>query len=175
MKTILLILATITLVSTVSVSDASTEVAVIRSKRQIYYLCGNFPNQYLSLTPCNNNNGCSTCCQATCSTSSYCQQIRSNWRCINGCCRLPSYEPTLPPTIPTTQSPVNPNPICGGRETSGGYCRSGSVCGSGYLCTENNVCCRCAFGTSIGPCVNQKCPDNTYCSPTNNCCPYLVK
>ncbi|CAL2045458.1 hypothetical protein CAEBREN_02353 [Caenorhabditis brenneri] len=154
-------------------SEESNEVAISRPKRQIYYLCGNFPNQYLSLTPCNNGcSTCNTCNTATCSTSSYCQQIRSNWRCVNGCCRVPNYEPTLPPT--TTRAPVNPNPVCGGRETSGGYCRSGNLCGSGYMCTDNNVCCRCSYGTSIGPCVNGQCPDNTYCSPTNNCCPYLV-
>lgn len=35
---------------TASVSQESTEVARPRPKRQIYYLCGNFPNQYLSLT-----------------------------------------------------------------------------------------------------------------------------
>ncbi|CAI2353997.1 unnamed protein product [Caenorhabditis sp. 36 PRJEB53466] len=172
MKTTLLLFV-FPFVSTLSSSsDESPAVGSSRGKRQVYYLCGNFPNQYLSLTPC--NNGCSTCgCQATCSTSSYCQQIRSNWRCINGCCRVPSYEPTLPPT--TTSAPTNPNPVCGGRETSGGYCRSGNLCGSGYLCTDNNVCCRCTYGTSIGPCVNGQCPDKTYCSPTNNCCPYLVQ
>ena len=33
-----------------SISEESTEVALSRPKRQIYYLCGSFPNQYLSLT-----------------------------------------------------------------------------------------------------------------------------
>ncbi|CAB3398495.1 unnamed protein product [Caenorhabditis bovis] len=155
--------------------ESSNEVSLYgRGKRQVYYLCGYFPNQYLSFSPCNNN--CNTCnCQVSCSTTIYCQQFNSNWKCMSGCCRIPYNDPTLPPPV-TTTTPSNPvAPLCGGRETSGGYCRAGRLCGSGYLCTDNNVCCRCAYSTSIGPCVNGKCPENTYCSPTNNCCPYLVK
>ncbi|KAK6012431.1 hypothetical protein OSTOST_22423 [Ostertagia ostertagi] len=67
-----------------------------------------------------------------------------------------------------------PNPLCDGREASAGYCRAGGVCASGFTCTGNNVCCRCAYGTSIGPCVNQQCPDNFQCNINNECCPYQM-
>ncbi|VDL83897.1 unnamed protein product [Nippostrongylus brasiliensis] len=67
-----------------------------------------------------------------------------------------------------------PNPLCDGREASAGYCQSGRACASGFTCTSNNVCCRCAYGTSIGPCVNQQCPDNFQCNMNNECCPYQV-
>ncbi|KIH57265.1 hypothetical protein ANCDUO_12546 [Ancylostoma duodenale] len=45
-----------------------------------------------------------------------------------------------------------PNPLCEGREASAGYCQPGGSCPSGFICTPSNVCCRCAYGTSIGLC-----------------------
>ncbi|CAI4223362.1 unnamed protein product [Auanema sp. JU1783] len=144
----------------------------VRDRRQysytFYYLCGNPPNQYLSYTPCNNCNNCNNNCQYTCSTTQYCRQFNSAWSCVNRCCTA-MYNPTQAPT--TTNRPA---PLCGGREASGGYCRAGSRCDAGFLCTSSNVCCRCAYGTSIGPCVNGKCPDNTQCNQNNECCPYQV-
>uniref|UniRef100_A0A0K0CVI7 CC domain-containing protein n=1 Tax=Angiostrongylus cantonensis TaxID=6313 RepID=A0A0K0CVI7_ANGCA len=107
---------------------------------------------------------CVTCeptCQYPCSTTSYCQAININFICQNGCCTVITFS-------------TSPNPLCDGREASAGYCHVGGVCSVGFTCTPNNVCCRCAYGTSIGPCVNLNCPENFQCNANNECCPYQV-
>ncbi|CAD6193842.1 unnamed protein product [Caenorhabditis auriculariae] len=147
---------------------------ISREKRTVtyYYLCGTYPNQRLQTQPCNSCNNCGggNVCQVGCTSSNFCMSRNQQWRCIDGCCKTPSYQPTLPPHT-TTRGPA---PVCGGREVSGGYCGSRSTCAAGYLCTSSNICCRCAYGTSVGPCVNGQCPENTQCNPNNECCPYQV-
>ncbi|EYC05755.1 hypothetical protein Y032_0080g1344 [Ancylostoma ceylanicum] len=148
-----------------------------RPRRQnsytFYYLCGRYPNQYISYYPCPCTN-CQPSCQYRCSTTMYCQTININWVCKNGCCAENAYTPYPPITTTTATPTIRPNPLCEGREASAGYCQAGGSCPSGFLCTSNNVCCRCAYGTSIGPCVNSQCPDNFQCNMNNECCPYQV-
>nr|CDJ89669.1 Hypothetical protein CBG08832 [Haemonchus contortus] len=101
-----------------------------------------------------------------------CQAIDINLACVNGCCTRRNNFP--PVTTTTTTRAPQPNPLCDGREASAGYCRAGGLCASGFLCRGNNVCCRCAYGISIGPCVNGRCPDDYQCNINNECCPYQV-
>ncbi|KAL6743701.1 hypothetical protein Aduo_016715 [Ancylostoma duodenale] len=121
--------------------------------------------------PCTN---CQPSCQYRCSTTMYCQTINVNWVCRNGCCAENHYNPYPPITTTTATPTIRPNPLCEGREASAGYCQPGGSCPSGFICTPSNVCCRCAYGTSIGPCVNSQCPDNFQCNMNNECCPYQV-
>ncbi|KAE9420637.1 hypothetical protein Angca_007392, partial [Angiostrongylus cantonensis] len=146
-----------------------------RQSYSIYYLCGTYPNQYMSYYPCPRVT-CEPTCQYPCSTTSYCQAININFICQNGCCTVITfngYHPYPPITTPPSP-PIPPNPLCDGREASAGYCHVGGVCSVGFTCTPNNVCCRCAYGTSIGPCVNLNCPENFQCNANNECCPYQV-
>lgn len=193
----MLLLILISLVSSASAVDFSNtelgQALQLRDRRQtsfsVYYLCGTYPNQYISYTrmftrvpamqnsacPCTN---CNTC-QYRCSTTQICQQYNNRWTCQNGCCRVSKSLGTANFLLQTSNNPpatttIRPAPVCGGREVSGGYCRSGSRCDAGFLCTSNNICCRCAYGTSTGPCINLQCPDNYQCNANNECCPYQV-
>ncbi|CAJ0950400.1 unnamed protein product, partial [Mesorhabditis belari] len=142
-------------------SSSSSNTAV--SRYTVLYLCGNNGNYYLSNTPCQTSY---RSCNYICRTSSWCASFNRNWSCVNNCCKNGRGHTTTP-------SPQQPT--CGGRETSGGFCTSpGYRCPSGFTCTVNGVCCRCAYGTSVGPCVNNQCPDTFRCNSNNECCPYQL-
>ncbi|CAJ0582714.1 unnamed protein product, partial [Mesorhabditis spiculigera] len=145
----------------------SQGVSTAMSSTRVLYLCGNNNNYYLSNSPCQSSyQGCNYICR----TSSWCQGFNRNWQCSNSCCRNRQNPGPTPRPTPSPQQPT-----CGGRETSGGFCTSpGYRCPSGFTCTVNGVCCRCAYGTSIGPCVNQQCPDNFRCNTNNECCAYQI-
>ncbi|PAV88174.1 hypothetical protein WR25_19748 [Diploscapter pachys] len=88
----IILIAQLTYLITCQEGEKENQV-MVRDKRQtytVYYLCGSPPNNYLSKTPCNNNN-CPSCnpsnCQVRCSTTQYCRNQNRNWTCQNGCCR----------------------------------------------------------------------------------------
>ncbi|KHN84138.1 Uncharacterized protein C35A5.10 [Toxocara canis] len=161
-------------ISTVHSSSNNTELLASKPKRAIiYYLCGSYPNQYYSYTPCSSSDSQKYLCSnkgtylgMTCSYSAQCTQIYTLSSCIDGfCC-------TLPVITTTTSAPIPVIPVCGGYESSDGRCFSGGYCNVGYLCTANNACCRCMVGTTSGPCVNGLCPAGYKCNENNFCCAF---
>ncbi|TKR69898.1 hypothetical protein L596_021989 [Steinernema carpocapsae] len=166
------------LVSASRLSPLSQEKSL--AKRQTYwyyYICGTYPYQWTSYYPCNSNpqpqpqpNYCSnggTPLGYTCYSNYQCNNVRWGAVCSNGqCCTSNSWQTS-------TQTPPSITPLCGGRETSNGYCNNG-MCGGAFLCTSQNVCCRCSSGISYGPCVGGECPQGLTCNSIGQCCSVTV-
>uniref|UniRef100_A0A0N4ZHS2 CC domain-containing protein n=1 Tax=Parastrongyloides trichosuri TaxID=131310 RepID=A0A0N4ZHS2_PARTI len=148
----------------------------IRVKRQsVYYICGVYPNQYYSTSPCSQSvNKCTNGglpLGLGCTRASDClNTFVGVSTCINGCCC------TVPTTIPT---PDNNYYYCYTGEPSNLRCSAKNQCAAGKNCM-NGLCCTvnpnevqyaCGGSGSIGLCSAQgTCGAGFHCTPGNYCC-----
>ncbi|KAK6752215.1 hypothetical protein RB195_003562 [Necator americanus] len=194
-------ISTITLAASVSALNTFVDdTALIRHKRQTYYLCGIYPNQYYSSRPCQTQPTCPNggrYLNVGCTYSAQCTPFYSGVSsCINGCCC----------TVPSTPAPTNRFGFCPSGQLSEvrcsnrGQCQAGQTCMTGLcctttgnewneacgglaalasctngmcsagVCTASNYCCECPVGRSAGRCNAGICPGGFTC--TNGfCCP----
>ncbi|KAE9414931.1 hypothetical protein Angca_001253, partial [Angiostrongylus cantonensis] len=143
---------------------------LIRERRQTYYLCGVYPNQYYSTTPCLVPAVCSNGGRylgVGCVSSAQCTPFYSGIStCISGCCC----------TVPTTQ-PSNRFGYCPSRQLSEvrcsgrGQCQPGEICMTGLCCTKtgNEWSQACGGLAALGSCLNGSCSAGV-CTASNYCC-----
>uniref|UniRef100_A0A7E4ZYF6 CC domain-containing protein n=1 Tax=Panagrellus redivivus TaxID=6233 RepID=A0A7E4ZYF6_PANRE len=156
----------------VGLSAASDLVA--RQKRQMYYLCGTFPNQYYSTTPCwydqakctNGGSPIGVGCTNSAQCTPYYAGIST---CLNGCCC----------TVPTTtRPPSGSSGLCYNGQASNTRCSAQGQCPSEQTCM-NGLCCSttgnewqyaCGGLVAIASCTNNQCTQGFSCTPSNYCC-----
>ncbi|ETN70290.1 hypothetical protein NECAME_04981 [Necator americanus] len=141
-------ISTITLAASVSALNTFVDdTALIRHKRQTYYLCGIYPNQYYSSRRFCPSGQLS---EVRCSNRGQCQAGQT---CMTGLC--------------CTTTGNEWNEACGGLAALSS-CTNG-MCSAG-VCTASNYCCECPVGRSAGRCNAGICPGGFTC--TNGfCCP----
>ncbi|KAI6192400.1 hypothetical protein M3Y97_00333300 [Aphelenchoides bicaudatus] len=151
---------------------------LVRSKRQIWYLCGQYPRQYYSNYPCYSS-GSSTCenggrkLNVACSAPSQCAPYyRGAVTCLRGCCCTAPEPQILPNTIPGQGYCPNgqlTNVRCG----APGQCPRGQTCLSGLCCTTttNEYTVACGGQFAISACgINRSCQSGMVCTSSNYCC-----
>uniref|UniRef100_A0AC35U5Q9 EGF-like domain-containing protein n=1 Tax=Rhabditophanes sp. KR3021 TaxID=114890 RepID=A0AC35U5Q9_9BILA len=147
---------------------------LVRDKRQsVYYICGNYPQQYYSTVPCNQSekkcsNGGSPL-GIGCSNAAQCLQYFSRTStCISGCCC----------TVPGG-NPGGVNGYCYSGEPSNvrcsakGQCPLGKTCMNGLCCTTTTTEWKYACGgmASSGTCsAANTCSNSFRCTASNYCC-----
>ncbi|CAJ0603727.1 unnamed protein product [Cylicocyclus nassatus] len=151
--------------------------ALIRHKRQAYYVCGTYPNQYQSTTPCPTQTTCPNggrFLYVGCRFSAQCTLYYSGMStCINGCCTVPTI-PTMPPS--TDRFGFCPSGQLSEVRCSGRYqCQAGQTCMTGLCCTtignERNVAC--GGLAALASCNSGTCTTGV-CTASNYCCKCLV-
>ncbi|CAD6197907.1 unnamed protein product [Caenorhabditis auriculariae] len=166
-----------------------------RQKRQ-YYICGNYPNQFYSLYPCNvfiqttrsppNFNQCTNGgqkigvgCYYTyqCTPYSGGQQVT----CLNNCCctvpNVPVPPPTFFPPVSTTPS-VAALAYCYNGQRTQVRCQTSTDCSVGQTCV-NAVCCTttgnewsgaCGGLAALASCQQGSSCGSFSCTTSNYCC-----
>uniref|UniRef100_A0A0N5ATV3 CC domain-containing protein n=1 Tax=Syphacia muris TaxID=451379 RepID=A0A0N5ATV3_9BILA len=148
----------------------------LRPKRQIYYLCGIYPNQYYSSRPCYYTEtecpnggkmigvGCTNAIQCT-------PYHIGKSTCINGCCC----------TVPESSTSTSNFDFgyCYNGQLSQVQCSSYEPCESGQTCM-NGLCCTttseeylytCGGIAALSSCADDgTCENNMHCNPSNYCC-----
>ncbi|CAB3406978.1 unnamed protein product [Caenorhabditis bovis] len=173
-------------------TESSAEIT-IRQKRQ-YYICGTYPNQFLSLQPCQiwmqttrrsyDPTACSnggTKIGVSCYFDYQCTPY-SLWQptvCLsNCCCTIPDVPPaTIQPPSPVTTPSVANLAYCYNGQRSQVRCTTSTDCSAAQTCV-NNICCTttgneysgaCGGLAALSACTNQQCGSFS-CTSSNYCC-----
>ncbi|CAI4228452.1 unnamed protein product [Auanema sp. JU1783] len=173
-------LQTLLFTSFVFVLGTCESTELVRSKRQsYYYICGIYPNQFYSASPCAQNDASRGECLnggtkigVGCYYDYQCTPYANgrSVECSNYCCC------TKPRTA--TQAPnLSSFAYCVNGQRSNVRCSSNFGCSSGQTCL-NGLCCTttgsewqgaCGGVGALSVCSNNACR-NSFCSTSNYCC-----
>ncbi|WKY06094.1 hypothetical protein Q1695_006359 [Nippostrongylus brasiliensis] len=129
---------TVVVLSVLASAFRSSETALFRRRRQIgvtIYVCGSYPNQYTSYSPCSYS---APSCYVSCTSDYICMMFGMNM-CASGCCTtVTTYYPTI---VNPQYNPSIISPPATQTQQCIGPCVNGQ-CPDGYFCNANNVCCK---------------------------------
>ncbi|PAV66541.1 hypothetical protein WR25_22548 [Diploscapter pachys] len=146
--------------------------ALRREKKQLY-LCGTYPNQYYSNSPCPSQQVCPNggrYLNIGCSSAAQCTPYYSGKStCINRCCCT-----VVESTTDTAHFGVCPSAqlsevVCNKKS----MCQSKETCMTGLCCTMtgNEWNLACGGLAALGSCNTAgQCPSGQFCSSSNYCC-----
>ncbi|KAK5974954.1 Cysteine-rich repeat-containing protein [Trichostrongylus colubriformis] len=174
MQYTLLSLAALIVPSLAKAPTFMNDSVLVRHKRQTFYLCGVFPNQYYSTTACQPQVTCPAggrYLNVACSFSAQCTPFYSGVStCFNGCCcTVPGG--TSPPASSNRFGFCPSGQLSEVRCSSRGQCQSGQTCMSGLCCTTtgNEWNEACGGLTAFGSCNYGSCSYGV-CTASNYCC-----
>lgn len=159
-----------------TMSSVSDKRKPLRLKRNIYYLCGIFPDMYYSTEPCYyTERFCADGSSATgynCINTEQCNELyERRAACIQGqCCIIPDDRIS---TISTTPGGYCPNgQVSQVRCSAPDQCDHGQICLNGLCCTKTEYDYRypCGGITALASCAQRNCTGGAICTASKYCC-----